>query len=109
MLSEQINSEVKKFHNHSVLVLSGNNWHEGVIGIVAGRIKDRFHKPSIIISINKDGIGKGSSRSVSGFDIGSAILSAVQNEILIKGGGHKMAGGFSINVNKIKIFKPEWI
>ena len=68
------------------------------------RIKDRFNKPTIIISITND-IGKASARSIVGFDIGSAILSAVQNEILIKGGGHKMAGGFSINVNKIKIFK----
>ena len=87
-----------------IIVLEGYEWHEGIIGIIASRIKDRFNKPTIIISITND-IGKASARSIVGFDIGSAILSAVQNEILIKGGGHKMAGGFSINVNKIKIFK----
>ena len=78
-----------------VIVISGKNWHEGVIGIVASRIKDKFNKPVIIISIDKD-IGKASARSIVGFDIGSAIISATQENILIKGGGHKMAGGFSI-------------
>ena len=87
-----------------IIVLEGYEWHEGIIGIIASRIKDRFNKPTIIISITND-IGKASARSIVGFDIGSVILSAVQNEILIKGGGHKMAGGFSINTNKIKIFK----
>ena len=90
--------------NDPVLVLSGKNWHEGIIGIVAARIKEKFNKPTIIISF-KDGIGKASARSITSFDIGSVILSAVQNNILIKGGGHKMAGGFSIYENKINEFK----
>ena len=76
------------------MILSGNNWHEGVIGIVASRIKDKFNKPVIIISI-KNSIGKASARSTVGFDIGSVIIAAAQENILIKGGGHKMAGGFS--------------
>jgi single-stranded-DNA-specific exonuclease len=50
-------------------------------------------------------LAKGSARSVFGFDIGTVIISAVQNKILINGGGHKMAGGFSINIDKIEIFK----
>ena len=87
-----------------ILILDGKNWHEGIIGIVAARIKDKFNKPAIIISIDGD-IGKGSARSVVGFDIGSAIISAVQEDILIKGGGHKMAGGFSIKIENIKKFK----
>ena len=87
-----------------VLVLSGKNWHEGIIGIIASRLKDKFNKPTIIISINNK-IGKASARSISGFDIGSIILSAVQDNILLKGGGHKMAGGFSIEASKIDIFK----
>ncbi len=95
---------VGKQLNDPVLVLSGNNWHEGIIGIIASRIKDRFSKPTIIISINNK-IGKASARSISGFDIGSSILAGVQNNILLKGGGHKMAGGFSINVSKIETFK----
>ena len=54
LLSEEIYSQVKNFHNHPVLVLSGNNWHEGIIGIIASRIKDKYNKPTILISLNKD-------------------------------------------------------
>ena len=104
MLSEQVNSEVKKYHNHSVFVMSGNHWHEGIIGIVASRIKEKYNKPTILISLNKK-IGKGSARSVVGFDIGSQIIKAVQSNILEKGGGHKMAGGFTIKEEKIPIFR----
>ena len=87
---------VKNDINDPVLVLYGKNWHEGVIGIIASRIKDKFNKPTIIISL-KDNIGKASARSILGFDIGAVILAAIQNKILMKGGGHKMAGGFSID------------
>ena len=90
--------------NDPVLVLYGKNWHEGVIGIIASRIKEKFNKPTVIISL-KDNVGKASARSVLGFDIGAVILAAIQNKILMKGGGHKMAGGFSIEENKIKKFK----
>ena len=104
MLCEQVNTEVKKYHNHPVLVMSGNHWHEGIIGIVASRIKDKYNKPTILISLNKK-IGKGSARSVVGFDIGSLIIKAVQSGILEKGGGHKMAGGFTLKEEKIAIFR----
>ena len=87
-----------------VLILQGENWHEGVIGIVAARLKDKFNKPTIIISINGS-VGKASARSIVGFDIGSAIIAATQKRILLKGGGHKMAGGFSINTTNIDKFK----
>ena len=87
-----------------VIVLSGKDWHEGVLGIVASRIKDKFNKPVVLISIDKE-LGKASARSIVGFDIGSVIISATQENILIKGGGHKMAGGFSIKVDKIDEFK----
>ena len=87
-----------------VIILEGKNWHEGVIGIVAARLKDKFNKPTIIISINGN-IGKASARSIIGFDIGSVIIAATQEKILLKGGGHKMAGGFSINISNIEKFK----
>ena len=103
-LLEKILNETKNYFKDPVLVLSGRNWHEGIIGIVAARLKDKFNKPVIIISI--DGlIGKASARSIVGFDIGSVIIAAAQNKILLKGGGHKMAGGFSIDVEKIEKFK----
>ena len=85
LLSEQINLEVKNYHNHPVLVLSGKNWHEGIIGIIASRIKDKYNKPAVIISLDEN-IGKGSARSIVGFDIGSQIIKAVQAGILEKGG-----------------------
>ena len=87
-----------------VLILEGKNWHEGIIGIVAARLKDKFNKPTIIISINGN-VGKASARSIVGFDIGSVIIAATQEKILLKGGGHKMAGGFSINISNIEKFK----
>ena len=80
------------------------NWHEGIIGIVAARLKDKFNKPVVLISINGK-IGKASARSIVGFDIGSVIIGATQKRILLKGGGHKMAGGFSIQIENIKEFK----
>ncbi len=101
---KKILNEVEKNISDSVLVLSGNDWHEGVIGIVASRLKDKYNKPVVIISISDD-IGKASARSVVGFDIGSIILAALQEKILLKGGGHKMAGGFTIKTNNIEKFK----
>ncbi len=104
MLSEQINLEVRNYHNHPVLVLSGNNWHEGVIGILASRIKEKYNKPTILISV-KQNTGKGSARSIVGFDIGSQIIKAVQCGLLEKGGGHKMAGGFILKKENIPKFR----
>ena len=96
------NSEINL--NDPVLVIQGKNWHEGVIGIVASKLKDKFNKPSIVISHDENN-GRASARSIVGFDIGSAIISATQEGILVKGGGHKMAGGFSIEVKNIVKFK----
>ena len=104
ILSEQINDEIKKYDNHPVIVISGKGWHEGVIGIVASRIKDKHNKPTAIISL-KNNKGKGSARSVLGFDIGAQIIKAVQKGILEKGGGHKMAGGFTLDEKNIPIFR----
>ena len=104
LLSEKVYTEAKKFHNYPVLVLSGKNWHEGIIGIVAAKIKEKYNKPAILISENED-LGKGSARSVLGFDIGTQIIKAVQLGILTNGGGHKMAGGFTINNKNIDTFR----
>ena len=105
-LLNKILNEKQFFSKDPVLILSGKNWHEGVIGIVAARLKDKFNKPVILISLDGN-IGKASARSIVGFDIGAAIISATQEKILLKGGGHKMAGGFSIqveNIDKLKNF-----
>ena len=103
LLNKILNTDYKN-STDPVVILHGENWHEGIIGIIAARVKDKFNKPTIIISVN-DGIGKGSGRSIHGFDLGSVIIGAVQNGLLSKGGGHKMAAGFTIDASKIDEFK----
>ena len=103
LLSKILNTDYKN-NTEPVVIIHGANWHEGIIGIIAARVKEKFNKPTIIISVN-DGIGKGSGRSIHGFDLGSTIIGAVQNGLLIKGGGHKMAAGFTINMDKLDDFK----
>ena len=103
LLNKILNIDYKN-NTDPVIILHGENWHEGIIGIIAARVKDKFNKPSIIISVN-NGIGKGSGRSIHGFDLGSAVIGAVQSGLLSKGGGHKMAAGFTINMNKFNDFK----
>ena len=104
LLTEKILHEANKFKNDPVIVLAGNNWHEGIIGIVASRIKDKFNKPTVIVTLLKN-LAKGSARSIAGFDIGSQIIKAVQSNILLKGGGHKMAGGFTLKKDNFLKFK----
>ena len=101
---KKIESTIVIDSNEPVIILSGHNWHGGIIGIIAARLKEKYNKPTIIISVEK-GVGRASARSIVGFDIGTAIISAVQNNILTKGGGHKMAAGFTIEENKIEEFK----
>ncbi len=104
ILTEKINSKIENFKKDSVLVMSGENWHGGIIGIIASRIKEKYNKPTILISIEND-YAKGSARSIVGFDIGAQIIKAVQIGILDKGGGHKMAGGFSLKQKNIGKFR----
>jgi single-stranded-DNA-specific exonuclease len=79
---------------HPVLLVAGEGWHPGVVGIVAGRIKERFNRPACVAGLAA-GLAKGSGRSVPGVDLGSAIIAARQAGLLETGGGHPMAAGFS--------------
>ena len=88
----------------NIICVNGKDWHPGVIGIVAGRLTERFLKPSIVISESPE-ICKGSARSISGYNIGEIINKAFEDGILENGGGHKMAGGLSIKKEKISLFK----
>lgn len=83
-----------------VLVVAREGWHPGVIGIVAGRLKERYGKPAIVIGVN-DGIGKGSGRSLNGVDLGSAVVAAREAGLLVNGGGHKMAAGLTIEGRQV--------
>lgn len=86
--------------NLPIMVLAGKGWHQGVIGIVAGRLKERFRKPVAVIGIEGN-IGKASARSVSGMDLGAAVIAAKEEGLLIAGGGHAMAAGFTVEEHKI--------
>ncbi len=87
-----------------VIVAAGEGWHPGVIGIVAGRLAERFNRPACVVAL-KDDTGTGSGRSVSGVDLGAAIIAACQAGILVKGGGHKMAAGFTVERGKLVEFQ----
>lgn len=80
--------------------VASDNWHPGVIGIVASRLKDKFRHPALVIALEGD-IGKGSGRSIGNIDLGATILAARQAGLLINGGGHKMAAGFTVARDKI--------
>ncbi len=84
-----------------LIVAAGEGWHPGVIGIVAGRLQDRFNRPACVVALD-GGKGTGSGRSVTGVDLGAAIIAACQAGILLKGGGHKMAAGFTVEAGKLK-------
>ncbi len=86
--------------NQPVMVIAGEGWHQGVIGIVAGRIKEKWQRPTAVIAI-ENGIGKASARSVDGVDFGAAVHSAHALGIIEAGGGHAMAAGFTIRAEKI--------
>ncbi|MDA0241464.1 MAG: single-stranded-DNA-specific exonuclease RecJ [Proteobacteria bacterium] len=83
-----------------VVLVAGEGWHPGVIGIVASRLKDRYGVPACIVALNGD-TGVGSARSISGIDLGACITAARQNGLLVKGGGHAMAAGFTVKRDDI--------
>ena len=83
-----------------LVVAAGRGWHQGVIGIVAGRLKERYRRPALVVALD-GGIGKGSGRSVAGVDLGSAVTAAHQAGLLINGGGHAMAAGLTVAEDQI--------
>ncbi len=89
-----------------VLIASGDYWHPGVIGIAAGRVKERFNRPSIVIGIDPEtGMAKGSGRSCPGVDLGTAVAEARQSGLLLAGGGHAMACGLTVEASRIGEFR----
>lgn len=89
-------------HNRAVHLLAGEGWHPGVIGIVAGRIKEKTGKPSLVIALDRErGEGKGSGRSIAGVDLGAAIIAAREQGLLVAGGGHAMAAGLTVAADRV--------
>ncbi len=85
----------------TLVFVAGEGWHPGVIGIVASRLKDKYKLPTLVIGIN-DGEAKGSARSISGVDLGAAVIEAKHNDLLISGGGHAMAAGLTASPDKLE-------
>ena len=83
---------------------SSEGWHPGVIGIVAGRLRERYNRPACVVAMD-NGIGKGSGRSVRGVDLGAAVIAARQSGLLINGGGHRMAAGFTVALAQEPAFR----
>ncbi|AKQ42374.1 single-stranded DNA-specific exonuclease [Aurantiacibacter atlanticus] len=108
-VQEAAEEQLASQHNRPVVICAGEGWHPGVIGIVAGRIKEKSGKPSIVIALDSEtGEGKGSGRSIAGVDLGAAIIGATDAGLLVKGGGHAMAAGLTIAADKLDAF-AEWI
>ncbi|MFC5068858.1 single-stranded-DNA-specific exonuclease RecJ [Flaviflagellibacter deserti] len=82
--------------SRAVVIASGQDWHPGVVGLVAARLKEKTSRPSFAIAINGEGVGTGSGRSVPGVDLGRAVRKAVEEGLLTKGGGHAMAAGVTV-------------
>ncbi len=85
------------------VVLAGQGWHPGVVGIVASRMVERFHRPSIVIGINEDGLGQGSGRSISGFHLARAVAEC--GHLLDTNGGHEMAAGLRLRADRVDEFR----
>jgi single-stranded-DNA-specific exonuclease len=88
--------------NRAVALVAAEGWHPGVIGIVAGRLKEKLGRPAIVVALSEDGLGKGSGRSIAGVDLGAAILAAKDVGLLIAGGGHAMAAGITVRRDGIE-------
>lgn len=108
-VQEAAEAQLARQHNRAVLVLSGSGWHPGVIGIVAGRIKEKTGKPALVIALDEGtGQGKGSGRSITGVDLGAAIIAARESGLLVAGGGHAMAAGLTVEADKLDSL-AEWL
>jgi single-stranded-DNA-specific exonuclease len=99
---EKTKYSLAKDHFENIIILSGDSYHEGVIGLAASKLVEEFGRPAIVISKGK-AISKGSARSIPGFNINEAIKYA--SEFVISGGGHEMAAGFSLKTKNLIPFK----
>ncbi|WP_306090278.1 single-stranded-DNA-specific exonuclease RecJ [Qipengyuania flava] len=106
-VQEAAEAQLASQHNRAVHLVAGEGWHPGVIGIVAGRIKEKTGKPSLVIALDGD-TGKGSGRSIAGVDLGAAIIRARDEGLLVAGGGHAMAAGLTVPTDRIDAL-AEWL
>ncbi|CAA9519480.1 MAG: RecJ [uncultured Sphingomonas sp.] len=95
LVLEHAGEQAEQQADAPLILVSAPGWHPGVIGIVASRLKERFGRPAIVVAEVEDGTGKGSGRSISGVDLGAAVLAAKDSGLLLAGGGHAMAAGLT--------------
>lgn len=100
LVLEEALQQIDAQQNAPIVIASGAGWHAGVIGIVAGRLKEKAKKPVAVIGF-ENGIGKASARSITGVDLGTAITQAREEGLLVAGGGHAMAAGFTVEESKL--------
>jgi single-stranded-DNA-specific exonuclease len=105
LVCEQAEVQAREQAGSSIIIVMSAGWHQGVIGIVAGRLKERFGRPAIVIAEAEDGTGKGSGRSISGVDLGAAVLAAKETGLLLAGGGHAMAAGLTLPPGGLEPFR----
>ena len=94
----------------TVLVTARENWHPGIVGLLAARLKEKFRRPAFAIAFDPSGKGTGSGRSINGFDLGRMVRAAVDDGLLVKGGGHAMAAGLTVerqNLGRLRAFFEE--
>src|SRR5437667_7095656 len=89
----------------AVVVTAAESWHPGVVGLVAARLRERFGRPAFAIALEPGGLGTGSGRSITGVDLGRAVRQAVQDGLLVKGGGHAMAAGVTLRKTALAEFR----
>lgn len=95
--------EEQNLHEMPIMFVKGSDWHIGILGILASKLKERYSKPAAVM-LFKSGVIKGSARSIEGLDLGSALANAKSLGLLLEGGGHKMAGGFTVEEKKLQDF-----
>jgi len=105
LVCDQAEALAREQADSPVITVMSAGWHQGVIGIVAGRIKERFGRPAIVIAETEEGTGKGSGRSISGVDLGAAVLAAKESGLLVAGGGHAMAAGLTLPPGGFEAFR----
>ncbi|HKX92029.1 MAG TPA: single-stranded-DNA-specific exonuclease RecJ [Sphingomicrobium sp.] len=105
LVTDQATLQASRLDGQAVLTVMSPGWHQGVVGIVAGRLKELFGRPAIVIAECEDGTGKGSGRSISGVDLGAAVLAAKDEGLLIAGGGHAMAAGLTLPPGGLDAFR----
>ena len=97
----EADAETAGDHGPAILVTASESWHPGIVGLIASRLKDHARRPAFAIAFNGDGMGAGSGRSIAGFDLGRMVRAAVEAGLIVKGGGHAMAAGITVERSRL--------